>query len=601
MNKQNTPPAAESTLQALTLAISAQGISNFFVETLSLLVEESFILPDKPGVITNEYIPLIPCSLFIDTLDLSGGRLSDISATLLQIQQQANGLFTISLQTSFDVAYSDWHEKGSVNCPPPCSNCMPPPPIDFDQHLDDFNFSLGNIDLTFDLQLSETSGQWTVTVSNTTQANVKIGKVHIPKKSNLNSPSIFKCINKRIKDKMDNAIRDTNFAANMQTALSNMFKTIPTSGVVYSSGNNTIVYQFPATYINFPGNNGMEAGVTGQVLCNNTAYAGAPIVVPAASIVPAKDVNVYAGTYEFNALLWAYYTCGLLQTTITPSMIPDPQYLNTNYYKRYLPQLYNFAPGADMTITIAANETPLVNTGPIFWLSPGVMSQLQAQLPGPTYKKLNSSTMVNVIYPTLILFNQALANTLSSGEYQSYSALIDTAAQTTGLFAASQFLFTVNVIKQDEPVFAFSFQAQRSDVLTNLQLGIIKTKKGNAQTILFLFNEYGDPNPTIVQSAIGDISQLIFDFAYGIADYNIDQLIQQAGNTGVPLPLISGFLFTNASITIQENYLTVATNILFGNMNQYTSRRLQEESFPAIAPRKVHRIKTPGGIELLPA
>ncbi len=165
-------------------------------------------------------------------------------------------------------------------------------------------------------------------------------------------------------------------------------------------------------------------GITGEVFYGNTPYGGQPVTIPAAPVTD-QGVNFFVGTYELDALLWAFYESGSLQVAVTPSMLPDPQYLNTTFYQTLLPQLYDFAPDADMTVAVAATQPPAITNGPVYSISPRVLAALKAQLPDSTYTMLADSEMAKhggVVCATLDDFNRRLKHTLTAGDYQTYSS-----------------------------------------------------------------------------------------------------------------------------------------------------------------------------------
>lgn len=584
MTNGNAP--ADVTLQALTVALSIQGIENFIKNLIPQVTQKSFSAPDQPNVLTDLDIPGY-CATTL-SLSISGGSVSSVSATLNSVTPKSGGVFTISLDAGFNVAYNAWHETGTITCPPVCTPGCPGTFTNFDQTLSDFWFAMNSITIGFDLTLQGAGGQWTAAVSNASQSGVTLGTVNMPSGTNLSSP--FSCINDRINQGIQSAIADVNFAANIAAAINNIIAVIPTSGNLTSS----IVYQFPPTFMNFPpDNSGLTTGVTGQVVNNGTPYPGAAVIIPPAGIDTSRDAVFNVGIYEFNALLWAFFTNGSIQITVTPNMLPDPRLLNTHFYQTLFPALYNFAPDADMHVNIAASAEPAVSNGNMYWITPSVLTALQSKLPASTFNTLSNSDMVNEMFPTLEMFNMSLSNTLTASDFNQFSAVIAKAAETIGMFTDTQLLVTVNVIKQNNPVFALSFSIEKQDLLGSLALGV----QSGVQTLNFAFSEY-NTSAAIVNSAIGDISAFELDVVWSIVDDKIDEKIQEAGTTGVALPSVSGFLIENAAITLQPNYVALAADVHFGTLATVAHRESKRKFEPAIPLHRMHRVPRPE-LELL--
>ena len=567
--------AVDSSLQALTGYISPNGVSTLLTEAVTLLVQQSITAP--PTNAGGASIPQGYCTLDVDGVSLSGGSVSQLSAKLTSSTQQAGGVFAVSLNAGFTVAYSSWHEWGEQFCTIPTGGTSNNP---FDDTYGDFWFVMASIAMSFDLTVQDNSGQWVVTLSNAAQSNANLGTVNIPSNSVLNDPSLLSCINDRVRDTVRNAILKIDLASKLQSAINSLIGNIPSQVNLTAA----IVYRFAPTFVSFPNNSGIAFGISGQVLYNGTPYSGtAAIAAPASD--PGRHITLNIGTYEFDALLWAFFQAGEFNATILPASLGNPAFLNTDFYKTLLPALYNFAPGADMSVGVSAAAPPVLSNATMYYITNAVLASLKAKLPTATYTLLAGSTMKDVMYPTRDAFDGTLKNLLSSNDYAAYDNAIATAATATGMFSKTGFLLSVNVLKQGNPVFAFSITVEKDDLLSTFQFGVI----GTVQTLGFKFSEYATA-ATLVKSAIGAIDPVMLTVIWDIVDENVDLLIQKAGTAGVPLPFIHGFLLENAAVTLQPGFVAVATDISFTTPTFFNARR-HATAYPHLAPRRVHRLR----------
>lgn len=558
----NQRTGSDPTLQALTVAISMKGIRTFFAESLTYLMGQTLEAPDKPSVAQHQNIPYEGGLIMLDNLDLKSGSVSQIKAQLtsvtpkLQDGNSVPGTYLVDLTASFYVAYSEWHETGTIM--PMGGGNLP-----FDQTLGDFNFTVTNSNLGFDVQIAAVGNTWTIQVMNPRQSDITISD-HLPKLSNLNDPSLFGCINDLISQHVAAIIQSVDYASILADKLNKLIGTVPESGHLTDS----IIYYFPPTNLSFGHDGSIQAGISGAVTSNGTPYGGAAVNVPLAPVTD-HDLHVYAGNYEFNALLWAFYENGSLDITVTPQMLPDPSVLNTGNpdIKNYLPELYNFAPDADIYLEVAATQPPTVSNGNIYVLTKAAADNLE--LPPTTRQAI--AHLVDALYKDLAAFKKALINALSPEDYQTYGkAILDAVQDSLGLFTDTQVLVTVKVWKQEAQVFAFSFQVEKQDSLQQFDLSV----NGSTQTIAFAFREWSS-NAQLVKSAIGDIKD--FSTIWFFANFYLNVQLQQAGTTGIPLPFIKGFYFDNATITLFDQNVGVDADVHFETYLQSIRRRARHQ------------------------
>lgn len=563
------------TLQAVTAAVSPKGIEAVVAQALDYFMQQSLEAPDE-SIGKQNAIPVVgSCTLSIESLELSKGSVSKIKTTLKSLTQKSGGVFDIDFTLSCHVSYASWHEKGHTTC---SSATGFPMTSDFDQTLSDFYFGIDSVTLQIPITLAAKNGLWVASVANAKQSDLKVSDVHIPSKSELNDPSLYPPVNDGIKNGLKDAIESTDFAKAMEKALNKELASIPVSGHLTSS----IVYEFAPTYMTFPNNAGIMAGITGGVLFEETPYPAPAVVIAEAPVDPAVELSFYVGNYELDALLWAFYEQGSLSFTITPQMVANPMSLNTTTYQEVLPQLYNFAPGAYMELRVQATAAPTADNGPVWWLSPAVMTQLQSELPSGVYDSLAASYMVNVLYASLDDFNTSLSSILGPADFDQYSATIDAAAQTLGLFVTSSYLISVYCYQGNQTEFAFSFAVTKDDVLTNLAVGV----SGTAQVLHFRFNEY-QSSVQVVDSAIGRIANVQINTLWSNTNYEVDQNLQQVGQAGVALPSVSGFLFANTEIALVADFIAVATDVAFTTVSNLAAAQNQSGVTAFMTPTMV--------------
>ena len=559
-------------MQQLTAALSPQGIKNFVGEIITKLMAGSFTAPDQPDVVKDQGVPLGLCNMQVDSISLSGGSVTSMAATLQDVTQKSDGLFTVSLNASFDVAYAEWSESGSITCPSgsPHSRPVKDP---FDLTLSGFSFTIDSIDLSFDVQIAQSGGSFTASVSNAAESGVDVGAVKLPPDSNLHHPSLFGCINDRIDDAVKKAIAHVDFAKALQGELQTLLATIPNSGNI----GHGIVYEFAPQTVTFPGDSGIVGGVNGQVVANGVTYPVAPPAdIPLPAIVPTLDFVANVGTFELDALLWAFYQAGALQVTVTSGMVPNAQYLNTAFYESILPALYDFAPDAPMEVQVAAAQPPTVNDAPLYMVTAQALAALAGKLPAAVLADLRP--LKDVPHPDIPSFNHAVTTQVGESNAQEYGPAILAASTEIGFYVDSTWNLTVNVMKCGSAEEAFVMQVTKNDLLTNFAL----QAQGTVQTLTFVFNELATTE-TLTSSNVAGLKTDTLKLIWFIVDGLVDQMIQASGNKGVPLPFVRGFLFEDAVITLQAAYVTVGSNVRFDS----------ETSAVALSPAAVAALTDP--------
>ena len=296
-------------------------------------------------------------------------------------------------------------------------------------------------------------------------------------------------------------------------------------------------------------------------------------------------VTAVAGRFPLASVLADVSTTGELQRsmstvafagkplafTVTPQMLPDPNQLKTDNeaIKHYLPELYNFAPGAYIYLQVATTQPPTVSNTDIYVLTQAAADKLDL----PDNVLTTITRMIDTRYPDLTSFETQLHTMLTPEDYQTYGKAIIAAVQTQiWLFLDTQVLVEVLVMKQEVMTFAFSFQVEKKDIFQ--QFAVSLDSKQSTQMLTFDFGEISQ-SEKLVQSVIGDITN--FDNLWVLANIYLNQELSTIGQQGVALPSLEGFLFDNTTITLFDQNVGVDTDVFYGNVAQLLYARGMRE------------------------
>lgn len=549
-------------MQAMTIAIGRTGVTKFLSRYLGgVLVDgltgihppdRQFTVPDfsSMGAGWSESFSHIG-------VDLSGGSLPGFAPAFVSAAQRPTGTFDVALAApTFSVAYG-WHEVYDETF---CSNsthgsfCTP-------SHGDarfGYSAAVTRLDATFTLAFSyvDSAQAYRLAVRSST---VTPGKVtpSIPAGSVVQNEDTG-CFSAHVSDATATMVSAVDFGGLVATSCNNLFGSIPASGHLTSD----IVYQFAVgdSGIAYPDDTGVTVGVTGKVTYQGTEYPGpGPVALPV-PVPPADthDVQIYVSGYEVNALHWACFRAGLLDVTVQPSDLPDPDVLKVKTYLALIPQLKPYAADA-MSATVRPKAAPVVAFQDVWILTSQVMSTLHASLPGSVYQQLSR------LSGNAYLTTAALESDLTSAQVPSaYVAQIASAAKSIGMAVTQDLEFTLTVQNgaQQPPVIVFD--VQRHDILQLLGLG----QKGTAQTMTYAFTRV-DAVATFVSSTIPQFpaGPLFGSMIWPVAgEPRYDEALTAMGKgAGVPLPIMSGFTFRfgDAVLSIQEGYLSILAGVEF--------------------------------------
>ncbi|MDQ5823372.1 MAG: hypothetical protein M3441_04060, partial [Chloroflexota bacterium] len=278
-----------------------------------------------------------------------------------------------------------------------------------------------------------------------------------------------------------------------------------------------------------------------------------PLPVPP---VPTDQhhLQTYVSDYEINALHWAYFMAGLLNVTVNPSDLPDPDVLKVKTYVAMIPAFKPYASFA-MQAHIVPKQPPTVTSQQVYIFTTAAMSLLQQQLPASVYQQITG--LSGNAYVAQADLETDLAG---AGVAQDYYATIEKATLASGMAVAHDLQFSLTIQNGAPQQPNLVFDLVRTDILQNLGLGI----SGTAQTLQYGFTRVTYA-ATFVSTTVPGFDKTNFgDLIWPVVgEPNYDETLQEMGETGVPLPIMSGFqfLFDQAQLSIQEGYVSILANV----------------------------------------
>ena len=548
-------------LQGITVAISLSGLQYFINVLLVDEIARALQKVTPPNKTIN--VPDIETSQFRGTstwarnivIALSSGSMSSFDPKFQSLVQGEYGKFTLTVVANNFQAKFSWNERYDTQyCPAdwPCNNTG---------HVDKtYDYSVGfsqmTINVVFQFIFTNNDWQFTFISSNVTTSGVS---PNIPSGSLVNSQEYAGCFQGQVSDATKSAVDTIDFSSPITSLIKPLFQSIPASGNLTPN----IVFQFPTgpSGLQFPNNNGIAAGVTGEATYKGTPYAGSNPPQLSLPPVPTNNhLNYYASDYTFNALMWAFFQEGDLVATATSGNIPDPAALNTsNYYNTPLQALYTAYPNAPMTANIKAIVAPIVHFAAIYDLTAANIGLLQNQLPPEVYSKLQA--LKGWVFMNEASFFQALVNALGQSNADQYKSIIEGVAHVFGALVTHSDQVVLNVLHEGQTIPVITFDVSQTDVLQSFALGI----SGTTQTLKFTFQIVNPlTTTTFVSSSIPDINSGDFRTIWNwVLQPVYANEVAKIGEAGIALPRIQGFkfLFDHATITLAAGYANVLTDV----------------------------------------
>lgn len=553
-------------MQAITVAIGKTGIK-FFAQELVAKELVSLLSGLEPP---DKKIP-IPDIIFDSESEkatnikiyLTQGELLDFTPDFADISQQTKGIFPLTMQAgSFDAQYN-WEEKWrgwvyfiSRGGGGSWSEALWSPVDKNFTYKPAFSGLTVSVPLQFEYDTKNQT--WSIVAGNSSGQAV-------PSSANIPSDSVIqeedqKCFSSHVSDATASAISAIDFSTSLNSLISGTIASIPGSGNLGDG----MVYDFSlgSSGILFPNNDGIQMGVKGGASYNGTAFSGItppnlPLPTPPTD-TDTHHLNMYVSNFEVDALNWAYYKAGKLNLLIKPQDLPDPQLLKVFTYVTYEPALKQYSAFV-MYSQITQKSAPITSFQTVYLYTKGVMALLQKQLPANVYQ------LIQAIAGNAYLSQTEVETFLKDATVPTqYFATIEKPAKTAAMVLTQDINYTLTIQNGQPTQPDIKFSVNRTDVLTNLELGISTNK---TQTMQFGFAN-AENTVTYESSSIPGFNGPIFEaIVWTIAESLYAQNLADLGKTGVPLPIMENFQFDfkNAELSIQEGFVSIQANVLFKN------------------------------------
>jgi hypothetical protein len=369
------------------------------------------------------------------------------------------------------------------------------------------------------------------------------------------------CFTSNVSDATATAVDSIDFASAISALIGPLLHSIPASGQLTPD----IRYEFALgdSQLSFPGDQGIAVGVTGRVSYRGAYYPGTPpAALPVPPVPTAADTHhlqIYVSSYEWNALHWAFSQAGLLDVTVRPDDLPDPDVLKVKTYEVAIAAFKPYAPFA-MTATVKPKRAPVASLREVYEFTQPVMQLLQQQLPTNIYQQIGG------LDGNAYASREDLEADLSeAGVPPADSGIIEKAARSMGMAVTQDLEFTLTIENNAAPAPNLVFDVARTDILQGLALGV---SGGGAQTLQYGFKPAtGKTAATFVSTTVphfdgGAFGAMIWPI---VGEPNYDKLLADMGKTGVPLPIMQDFqfLFEQAQVSIQQDYVSVLAQVAF--------------------------------------
>jgi hypothetical protein len=549
-------------MQAMTLSIGQTGIK-FFAQTLvanRLLTTLGGLKPPNRSLSVPDFTSSGGAWSYSNIrINLSNGSLGGFSPSYNSVTQLNSGTpagsqFALDFTAASFTANYTWSESYHQRL---CTGGKFPHCNDSDPSTT-FNYSpsVGSLDVkvTAAFGYNQASNTWAISTV-TAAATTSSVAANIPGRSIIQWEG-GNCFNPHVTEVTEDSIKAIDFGAPLNAIIPPLLKSIPASGDL----GNGIVFEWELgdAGLTFPSASGISIGITGRVSYQGAFYDGA---APALSLPPVptdgNHLQTYVSNYEVNALQWAYFKAGLLNSTATPGTIADPKALKVETYvstvKELKPyRLYN------MFADIKPQEAPVSAFQMVWQFNQANVDNLKPpRLPHTVWIIINNSMLGNVY-----VSQQALETDLQGYNIgQSYYKTIENGTSAMAMVNDQTIEMILTIQTPSGPKPTITFNVTRTDILTNLNLGIA----GNAQTMQFGFTEV-QSNATFVSSTIPNFpgSQMAMIWAtVGGPEY--DQVVAAMGKTGVPLPIMSGFqfLFSQAVLNVQDGFVWIISQVQY--------------------------------------
>jgi hypothetical protein len=575
-------------MQPVSVAVSSTGIAYL----LKTLLGNQIAAALRANLVAPDYTTPVPNFTWwafgrVDDMNISvsltNGTLKSFTPTFTGFVQGPadNSQFTITMTaTDLDVSYN-WTEQYDEFMPHSQGAHYGPTTYPYDIAFDSFA-------VIAIFKMSVGAGAYSLSyVSSTVQPGNVISK--IPTGSVLNHQEGNVCsFATHVSAATAAQLSNIDFGRNLSSALTPIFASIANSGKLgpvefdfLTPGDSGLV---------FPTGGGIQIGAKGLVLVNGTAYPATPppglALPPIPTGSPPPDVAYYIQDYEVNALFWGFNAAGTLKTTLLSGDLSDPQALETNTYQGgSLNNLFMKYPGQMMSAGLSAVAAPIVSFQTIYSFDQASLAEIQAAL-GPTvWTQVGAalSEMNNQTFSTQVGLEAELA--LLNSALTAFAPTIEQKTALPSVVVTHTTQCVLNVLLNGVPTPVITFNVAQTFLMEQLQLG--PSSNGTAQSVLFAFSQPIDnlPKATFVSSTIPGVNEGDFGDVWNALRPNWQNVLNQIGKAGLPLPHIPGFgfVFASSSVTVKppvsgaDGYLSVVASMTYSQEHLTQAVRLAIE------------------------
>ena len=327
------------------------------------------------------------------TVALTDGTLEHFNPSFTGVTQGANGSFDLGFTASnFDMQYqwaeSYYHQwRGNQD--------FPPDPEHFEQVNNQsrgaYSVNIGELTVNIKarFEYEEKSKTWEFMAQEGSVATVKPGST-TPAPGRSYVAVADSCFSTHVSAQANSAIVSIGFANLLNDQIRGILASIPGSGDLGGG----IKYDFSLgdpQGLAFPNDHGIQIGVKGGASYKNTPFDESnhpelPLPLPPADS-DIHHLNMYVSKYEVDALHWAYFQAGLLNTIVNPGDLPDPKVLKVHTYVEWITAFVPYGPFA-MQAIIKPKTPPDVQFATVWEFTTDTLADLKSQLPGSVYKNL---------------------------------------------------------------------------------------------------------------------------------------------------------------------------------------------------------------------
>ncbi|MBO0902173.1 hypothetical protein [Jiella sonneratiae] len=556
-------------VQALTMAIGKKGVSFFAEQLVSGIAVQQLksLTPPNNTIDVGSFMVVgfgYSSSYSNFKIALTNGRLNNFSPAFSSATQTGGGdpagsVFDLVLNANNFSATFDWRETYYVYS---CYSGGDFPVCNGSNGDSTYTYTPGFGSLTvtvpckFQYDASSNSYEIVAQAASATTGNVS---ANIPSKSAVNGQESDGCFKTKVSDSTQSTITSIDFATPINNVFSGLLRTIPGSGDL--GDKIRFDFELASSGLAFPGSDGITIGVTGVAEYDGTAYDGPnPPTLPIPAVPTDADdhyLNVYVSDWSINGLNWAYFKAGKLNLTLDPSDLPNPSALKAQTYATYEPAFKQYGNVA-LQARITPQAAPVSSFQTVYIFTSEAMALLQKQVPASVYTLLQGFS--GDAYTAANTLEQALAAT---GIDSQYFGTIETATKQNGMVANQTMTFELLVENGANPLPNLVFNVVRSDVMTDLTLGVTSS---NAQSMQFSFANVSN-TATFVSTTIPGFNKDAFgSFVWPVVgETAYATALNELGQTGVAIPIAQGFSFllTDSVLSVQDGYVSISTQLEF--------------------------------------